>query len=63
MNTVKRFKKTFAVTLSVMIVIVASTSVIFADDTINNGVTPTPPIESGVLMMLMGISDLRVCGM
>ena len=49
MNTVKRFKKTFAVTLSVMIVIVASTSVIFADDTINNGVTPTPPIESGVL--------------
>ena len=49
MNTVKRFKKTFAVTLSVMIVIVASTSVIFADDTINNGVTPTPPIESRVL--------------
>lgn len=49
MSIVKRFKKIFTVTLSVMIVMVASTCLTFADDTINNGVTPTPPTESGVL--------------
>ena len=36
MSIVKRFKKIFTVTLSVMIVMVASTCLTFADDTINN---------------------------